>query len=155
AKNTSVAFKAAGTYSFLVTLADPSGLTATSSGTVTVLQTLTGLSVSPATVTLAQGATKQFQAVQSDQFGNAMSAPVACTWSVIGIGSIGSSGLYTAPNSDGSATVQATTGGLSGNAAVSVSSLPAAPVLFAAAVTSHQVNLSWTESSTNVTGFTI
>ena len=42
AQNTTATFTKAGTYSFLVTILDSRGLTATSAVTVTVVQTLTG-----------------------------------------------------------------------------------------------------------------
>jgi hypothetical protein len=155
AKNTTATFKAAGAYTFQVTITDPAGLTATSSVAVTVQQTLTGLAVSPGTANLAAGATQQFSAAESDQFGNPMGAPVTCTWSLTGIGTVSSTGLYTAPASSGTATLNATAGGLSGAASVTIATLPAAPVLSAAAVSGHQVNLSWVESTTNVTGFII
>ena len=52
AKNTTATFSQAGTYGFTVTITDPGGLTATSSVSVTVNQTLTAIAVSPATVSL-------------------------------------------------------------------------------------------------------
>ncbi len=85
-----------------------------------------------------------------------MSTQPAFTWSLTGIGTIDSTGMYTAPTSTGSATVQATAAALSGTASVTVSTLPAVPTnLTATAISKHQVNLSWLESSTNQTGFTI
>ena len=47
AQNTTATFSAAGSYTFQVTIADPGGLTATSSVNVTVNQTLTTIAVSP------------------------------------------------------------------------------------------------------------
>ena len=119
AKNTTATFTKAGTYTFQVTLTDLGGLTATSSVSVTVNQTLTSLTVSPNSITVADGATQQFTASGKDQFGNAMS--VTPTWSVSGLGTISSSGLYTAPSTgSGSATVTATSGSLSASAGVTV-----------------------------------
>ena len=47
AKNTTATFYQAGSYTLLVTIADPGNLTATSSVTVTVNQTLTTITVAP------------------------------------------------------------------------------------------------------------
>jgi subtilase family serine protease len=156
AKNTTATFYAAGNYTFKVTITDSGGLTVTSSTTVTVQQTLTSVGVTPASVTLATGATQQFQATANDQFGKPMATQPTFTWSVTGVGTISSTGLYTAPGSSGTATVKATGAGLSGTAAVTVSGVPAAPTnLTAKAVSNHQVTLSWQESSTNQTNFII
>ena len=62
AKNTTATFSKAGSYSILATITDPAGLSATSSVTVTVNQTLTSIST-----TLQPAATTAF-----DQFGNPM-----------------------------------------------------------------------------------
>ena len=62
AKNTTATFSKAGSYTFQVTITDAGGLTATSSVTVTVNQTLTSIAVTPATPALASHATQQFTA---------------------------------------------------------------------------------------------
>ena len=72
AKNTTATFTKAGNYTFQVTITDDGGLSTTSSVTVTVNQTLTSITVTPATPTLASHATQQFTASGIDQFGNAM-----------------------------------------------------------------------------------
>jgi hypothetical protein len=81
------------------------------------------------------------------------------TWALAagGIGSLSSSGMYTAPSTGtGSATVDATASSMTGDAAVTVASIPAAPTnLTATVISSHRINLAWQESSTNVSGFTI
>jgi hypothetical protein len=155
-QNSTATFHGAGSYTFQATITDPAGLTATSSVTVSVNQTLTSVAVTPGQATVAEGTTQQFTATADDQFGNAMSTQPAFTWSLTGIGTINSTGMYTAPTSTGSATVQAIAAGLSGTASVTVSTLPAAPTnLTATAISKHQVNLSWMESSTNQTGFII
>ena len=129
-RTTTATFSAAGTYTFTVTVADPtSGASAISSVTVTVAQTVTSkLAVSPATaVSLVNGATQQFTATAVDQFGHAIAA-AAVTWSVVspGVGSVSTTGLYTAPASGtGSATVQATANGLTATSAVVMVTLPA------------------------------
>ncbi len=155
--NTTATFYQAGTYTFQVTVTDSAGLTSSSSVTVTVNQTKTSISVTPASVSLGHNATQQFTATELDQFGKAMATqPSSFTWSLAtgSVGTISTTGLYTAPNSDGSATVNASADGLTGSAAVTVSSIPAAPTnLTATAVSAREIDLSWSESSTNATGF--
>lgn len=71
------------------------------------------VTVSPASVTLNAGATQQFTAVARDAYSNAVSSTFS--WTVTN-GSITSGGLYTTPSNVGSATVTATTSGVSGTA---------------------------------------
>jgi hypothetical protein len=98
AQNTIATFSKAGTYNFQVTITDAANLSTTSSVTVSVDQTLATIAVSPATQSLNENQTHQFSAIGYDQFGNAMSVQPVFTWSkASGIGSIDSSGLYTAP----------------------------------------------------------
>jgi aryl-phospho-beta-D-glucosidase BglC (GH1 family) len=120
AKNTVATFSRAGNYTFQVTITDPAGLSVTSSVPVTVAQTLSSVVVSPSSASVTAGATKQFTAQADDQFGNSLANQPSFTWTANG-GSINSSGLYTAANAAGSATVHAATGGFSGSAAVTVS----------------------------------
>jgi PA14 domain/Carbohydrate binding module (family 35)/Carbohydrate binding module (family 6)/K319L-like, PKD domain len=123
AKDTIATFTKAGTYTFQVTISD-GNLSATSSVTVVVQQTLTGIAVSPATATVQQGGTQQFTAVGSDQFGSAMATPPALAWSLSGAtapGTMTGSGLYTAPTAGTpTVTVRATAGAVSGSASVTV-----------------------------------
>ena len=126
AKSTTATFSKAGTYGFTVTIADPGGLTATSAVSVTVAQTLTFIAVTPATASVSVGATQQFSAVASDQFGSPLASPPTFTWtsSVTG-GTMSTSGLFTAPATAASGTVTATSGSVSSNATVaSVTSEP-------------------------------
>ena len=121
AKNSTATFSRAGSYSFQVTIRDAAGLTATSSVTVVVNQTLTAIALTPAAVTLSGGATQQFSAQGRDQFGQALTTQPAFAWSLAsGVGSVSSSGLYTAPAAAGSAVVQATSGAVSATANVTV-----------------------------------
>ena len=124
AKDTTVSFSQAGSYTFQVTIADPSSLTATSSVTVMVAQTLTAIAVAPASATISEDSTEPFTATAVDQFGQPLASPPAFTWSVDSGGaggSVSTTGVYTAPGSGtGSDTVRATSGGLSGTAAVTV-----------------------------------
>ena len=117
AKNTTATFTKAGSYTFQVVLTNAAGLTATSTISVTVNATVTTVSVTPATATVGVGLTQQFTASATDQFGAALSPLPGVTWSVAaGGGSISTGGLYTAPASAGSATVQALIGGVTGTA---------------------------------------
>ena len=120
AKNTTATFIKAGNYNFQVTIKDLANLTATSTVTVTVNQTLTALAVTPASASLATGATQQFTATAKDQFASNLIVPPTIAWSVSGGGTINSSGLFTANTTGGPFTVTATSSGKSGAATVSV-----------------------------------
>ena len=126
-QNTTATFTKAGNYSFQVTITDAGGLSTTSSVNVTVAQTLTAITVNPATAALNENATQQFTATAYDQFGNALTgAPgnpgqPAFAWSLAGgIGSVDASGLYTARGNSGAAHVTATSGAVSGTGSVTV-----------------------------------
>jgi hypothetical protein len=118
AQTPTVNFTGLGTYQFTVTVTDPSNLTAASTVTVTVGQVLTTITVTPGSMTLAGGATQQFAAAGSDQFGGAM-ALSSVAWSATG-GTITTAGFYTAPSASGGYTVQAVSSGVTGNATVTV-----------------------------------
>jgi glucuronoarabinoxylan endo-1,4-beta-xylanase len=110
-KNDVVTFRAAGNYQFQVTITDASGLTVTSSVSVTVSQMSQGLSINPASANITGGGSQQFAATMLDQFGQPMSPQPAVTWALAsGPGSITIGGLYTPPYATGSATVQASSG---------------------------------------------
>ena len=122
AQNTTATFDQAGSYTFQVTITDPSGSSITSSVAVAVDQTATSITVSPATATVADSVSHQFSASAFDQFGMAITAP-SLTWLIDsgGLGTVSSAGLYTAPaTGTGSATVRATSGSASGTASVTV-----------------------------------
>jgi hypothetical protein len=120
AKNTVVTFNRAGAYTFLVTVTDTGGLTATSSVSITVNQTLTSILVTPSAATLADGARQQFSAQALDQFSQPLAAQPSFTWSkASGRGPLTRKGLYTAPSSGtGTAVVQAKAGGKVGQATI-------------------------------------
>ncbi len=107
AASTTATFNRAGTYTFQVTVTDPSTLTATSSVTVTVNQSLTSITVTSASPTVPAGGTDQFKAEALDQFGDPLSVQPVLTWSVLsGGGTIGAaSGLYAATTTSSSAQV--------------------------------------------------
>jgi hypothetical protein len=119
AKNTTTTFAEAGNYSFIVTITDAGGLTATSNVSVMVNATLTTVSVTPAVIGLNAGSTQQFAATAKDQFGNSLSSQPAFAWTATA-GLIDSSGFYTAPNFSATTTVTASTAGVSGNSLVAV-----------------------------------
>jgi hypothetical protein len=133
AQNITATFTAVGTYTFQVTVSDPSGLTATSSVTVTVSPVVSSLTVTPGAVTLAPGGTQQFTVSGRDQFGNTVANP-AVTWSVAsGSGTVNASGSYKAGAATGSSTVAATSGTVRGQASVTLSNAstpPSGSVLF-------------------------
>ncbi len=98
-----------------------------------VLATIT---VSPASVSLQTSKTQQFTATGKDQYDQPIgTGPIA--WSVDqgGVGSINTSGLYSAGASAGSATVRATSGSVSGTAQVTVTEAPPPAPDFSIAVT--------------------
>ena len=76
-----VTFNMAGDYTFTATISNGS-LSSTSSVNVTVNQTLTRVSVAPATVSMLANATQQFTATALDQFGNSMDTQPSFTWSL-------------------------------------------------------------------------
>ncbi len=128
ARNTLVAFGQAGDYEFTVTITDADGLSVTSDVvSVTVVQTLTSVVVTPETTTdLNAGDTQQFTAVARDQFGIDIPSQ-SFTWAANSKGTIESTSsttaLYTAPKDTSAivevvATVQGTS--VSGSVAVSV-----------------------------------
>ena len=114
-------FSTAGSYTFLVTITDGDGGTSTSQVTVNVQQTLTSIGITPPTATLAANQTQQLTATAYDQFGNNMSGQPSFAWSVTdGGGTVGTSGLFTAPSSGTSSTVQATAQGVSAQAEITI-----------------------------------
>lgn len=110
-------------------------LTATS-GTVTghatilvVAGPLASIVLSPAMLSLDQGATQQFTAVGHDVHGNVVT--VAPTWSVVLGGTVDQNGLFTAGTVAGPFfnTVTATSGAISGTASVTVNPGPLATII--------------------------
>ena len=125
AKNDTVTFFAAGTYTFQATFTNQAGLSNKSSVTVTVNPTLAAISVAPALVNLSPFASEQFSATALDQFGVSLSAQPNVTWTqTAGGGSVSPGGLYTAPGSGTVAAITATSGAFSSNASVYVLSSP-------------------------------
>jgi fibronectin type 3 domain-containing protein len=123
--------------------------------------TETRISVSPAGVSVAAGASQPFGAVALDQFGNPLATQPAFTWTVDpggAGGSINAAGQYTAPSlgAGGSDTVRAADAITSGTASVTVIGLPAAPTnLVATGISTSQINLSWTDHAVNETSYSV
>jgi len=136
AKSSVATFTKAGTYTLTATITDTGGLLITSAVNVTVAQTLTGVVVTPATTTLAAGATQAFTATANDQFGAPLVGQPAFTWSATGGGTVSAAGLFTAPAAAATTTVTATTGGVSGAATVTTLAPPAGPTVATAAAAS-------------------
>ncbi len=134
AKNTTVTFGAAGAYTLQAIIRDPAGLSVVSSVNVVVGQVVTSVAVTPASVSLAAGASLQFAAAAKDQFGAVMAAPPTFTWTVRGSdgGNVGAGGLYKASAAGGGVdTVTASAGGLAGTGVVTVASAAPPTINFA------------------------
>jgi hypothetical protein len=155
---TSVTFTQAGTYTLIVTVADAlnSALTVTSSVTVTVVQTVTNISLTPANVALLGGQTQQFTVVAMDQFGQPITSAISGAWQLSGVGQISSTGFYTASGGNGTAQAKfSTSGGASAQANITVTAPPAAPTNLTASLQNGQITLQWANNSNNQTGFVI
>ena len=123
AKNTIATFTAAGTYNFVVTITNASGISVTSPAAVQVNQTASSMAITPNLSTIAPGASQPFAATQFDQFGNVMATQSPVTWSMnSGLGTITGAGVYTALYTTGSATVSATAGSLAANESFTITS---------------------------------
>ncbi len=128
--NPTVTFKQAGTYQFTVNVTDKStaGLSGSASVTVTVVQTLSGIAVSPSNATVAEGATQTFTAIGLDQFGNSMGSAAlpttGYTWTAtlgsFPSGSNSATAVYTAPKTAGSDKVTVTHGTYSASTGVTI-----------------------------------
>jgi len=125
AQHTTVTFHDAGSYTFQVTITNIYGLSATSDVSVTVDQTLSGISLTPASGSVYNNGTLTFSATAVDQFGHAMSAQPGWSWSLGGAGSLLGNGQYTAPASgSGTATIYVSGDGLTQTATVTFTADP-------------------------------
>ncbi|HZV05643.1 MAG TPA: hypothetical protein VE999_11220 [Gemmataceae bacterium] len=128
AQNTTVTFHAAGTYVFQVTITNIYGLSTTSDVTVTVNQTLSGISLTPVGASVYNGNLLQFTATAIDQFGQSMSVQPAWGWSLAGPGLLTGEGLYIAPSAgSGAATIYVIGDGLSQAVTVRFTVSPSSP----------------------------
>lgn len=156
AKDTTAIFYAAGTYVFTATITDPDDLSTTSSVSVTVAQTITGIAVNPAEITLDTGATQQFTATGEDQFGHSMMAMPAPEWDT-DVGEITETGLFTAQNTSAEGTVTATIN-VDGSTIVGTAEVTVDETVFPATIswtgggdgTSWTDAANWTETGTSV-----
>jgi hypothetical protein len=89
---------------------------------VPVTPVLSAIVVAPSSAVVARGGSQQFTATALDQFGNALAVQPAVVWVVTGgRGQVSSTGLYRAPARwQGTALVQASAGGVSATATVTV-----------------------------------
>ncbi len=122
---TTVTFYKLGSYGFLLTVRSASGLVSTFNlSALSVVQTFTSVAINPANVLMHESATQPLTATALDQFNNAMPTQPSFTWSVVsgGVGSVNATtGLYTAPATTGTATVNATSSSIVGASAITVS----------------------------------
>ncbi len=150
AQSTIATFTKAGVYSITATITNVANLTASSTFTVTVNQTLTSVAVQAAP--LAADGTMTFSALGNDQFGSAMATQPQFTWSITGGGAISSGGVFTPPYAAGSATITATSGPVNGGNTVSGNdtvALPGAAQWISGGSASWNAAGTWTSSSTN------
>ena len=109
---------------FTVT-ATSGSVSGTASVTVTAPPVLTKITVSPLSASVQTGGTQQFTATGLDQFGKPLSPQPSFTWAVSAGGTIDTSGLFTAgATAGGPFTVTASSGGVSGTASVTLTSVP-------------------------------
>lgn len=124
AKDTTVCFVKAGTYWMEATIADQQCASVASSGSVTVAQTLNGLTVSPCDLTMWSGMAKAFTVNSVDQFGDSMTPTSTVIWSVSGGGTIGTDGVFTAILAGGPYTVLASNANFTASAIITVLESP-------------------------------
>lgn len=101
---------------------------------------LAAITLSPATVSLGEGATQTFTATAADEYGNVVSADPTWTTTVSGAKvspTAGASTTFTAGSTAGSGTVTATEGGVSAQASVTVTSTTTLDVAVTAGSTSR------------------
>ena len=114
-------FSKAGTYTLKLT--STTGTTVVSASyTFTVVQTLTSISMSPASFSIFRGGARQLAGTALDQFRAAMSVQPSFTWTISsGIGSVSASGLYSAPSGpSGTAKITVKAGTISATATATV-----------------------------------
>jgi autotransporter-associated beta strand protein len=119
AKDTTATLTAAGIYNLVVTITDAGGNSTVSSVSVAVETTLKSIIVQSAAGFAADG-TEQFTASAVDQFGNALASQPQFTWSLTGPGQLSNSGLFTSPYANGTATITAASGTVTGKLVVSL-----------------------------------
>jgi subtilase family serine protease len=144
--------------SSIITITGTSGSissTATVTLTVEAPSVLTTIKVSPASASVAAGATEQFTETGYDQYGVALTSQPAMIWSTTGGGQIGSStGLYTSTTAGGPFTITAANGSVKGTASVTVTPAPSFTISTAASLSVNQGSTGkFTISLTGSNGF--
>ena len=103
-------FEALGDYELTVTVTDAGGLSVTSTVSVRVTPSPSGIEVQPRSASLAVGESLLFSAVLLDQFDQAMAEqPDSFQWSATGGGAIDETGLFLADTVGDSFTISAST----------------------------------------------
>src|ERR1700694_2529738 len=87
---------------------------------------ITSVTITPTSATVPVGGTQQFTAVTKD--GRGTTIATTPTWSLVGVGSISNTGLYTAGTTAGTATVSVTCSGVTATATVTVTPGPLATI---------------------------
>ena len=128
-----------GTYTVKATSVADSTKSASATVTVTAPATVS-VSISPTAASLATGATQQFTATVSG------TSNTAVTWKANG-GAVSSGGLYTAPATAGTYSVTATS--------VADPTKSASASVSVAVAVQHRATVSWTASSSAVTGYNV
>jgi len=118
AKNSVVTFTQAGTYVLRATIQDNFGTEFALTSSATVVQRLTGLTVSPNNVTIKILADQVFTATGVDQFNDAMS-PTGVVWSTTG-GNVSGAGVFNSPALGNNIRITARSGSITGAATVNV-----------------------------------
>lgn len=139
--NVSVTFYGIGTYTLRALIVDAAGLSRISDVTVQVVPTLTSLGVTPASSSVAPGATQAFSVSGLDQFGAPMTSP-AVNWSA-SAGSITAAGLFTAPANAGPVTITATSNesaAITGTTTVNVALVAGTPT-YDVSTASHTIRI--------------
>lgn len=130
AKNTTASFGEIGNYQISVSAKDVQGLAVSSSVNLRVVQTASGLEVTPAVAYPVFGTTQVFNATLLDQFNGAMtSQPSSFTWSASGGGTISMTGLFSATAVGGPHVISATSGSFSNTASITVTPASASVTL--------------------------
>ena len=91
--------EAAGIVDITVTASGANSATSTADHYDYQTPTLTTITLTPATAVVLDGQQQSLSERNSDQFGSALTTQPAFTWSVGGLGSVTSIGLYSAPAS--------------------------------------------------------
>lgn len=130
AKVTTATFSAIGDYTFVVTVADLEGLTATSAVSVAVVATPASITVTPDDAEVETAKSVLFTAVASDSFGHPLDPQPDFAWSVSGGGTIDENGLLSAgTEAGGPHTVTADAQDQQGTAKVTVVQKQPAPTV--------------------------